>query len=186
MQAVRETAVRLVGDFKTQIAHSKAIFKILHMEETQSLLSAEENAYVKAHVPLTTSLTAEFFEKNPEVWENVISNKNAWIIKPVDSYGSKGVHAGVESDEKTWQAFVEEAIGQDYILQRFCEPYRCDNIELCLEDVADAKWVTVSNLTGLFVYDGKFAGVYSRISYDKMISTQYNEMAIPTVLLEDK
>ena len=186
MQAVRETAVCLVGDFKTQIAHSKAIFKILHMEETQSLLSAEENAYVKAHVPLTTSLTAEFFEKNPEVWENVISNKNAWIIKPVDSYGSKGVHAGVESDEKTWQAFVEEAIGQDYILQRFCEPYRCDNIELCLEDVADAKWVTVSNLTGLFVYDGKFAGVYSRISYDKMISTQYNEMAIPTVLLEDK
>ena len=186
MQAVKENAVCLVGDFKTQIAHSKAIFKILHMEETRSMLSEEEKAYVKAHVPLTTELTREFFEKHPEVWENVLSNKNAWIIKPVDSYGSKGVHAGVESDDEAWQAFVKEAIDGDYILQRFCEPYRSDNIELCLDDVADAKWVTVSNLTGLFVYDGKFAGVYSRISYDKMISTQYNEMAIPTVLLQDK
>lgn len=183
MQAVKDNAVCLVGDFKTQIAHSKAIFRILHMEETKRFLTDKEKAYVMAHVPLTTELTREFFEKNPDVWESVLSNKNAWIIKPVDSYGSKGVHAGVETDDKQWRAFVEEAIDQDYILQRFCEPYRCDNIELCIDDVEDAKWVTVSNLTGLFTYDGKFSGVYSRISYDKMISTQYNEMAIPTVLL---
>lgn len=186
MQAVKDNAVCLVGDFKTQIAHSKAIFRILHMEETKSLLTDKEKAYVAAHVPLTTELTKEFFIKNPDVWENVFSNKNAWIIKPVDSYGSKGVHAGVESDDEEWQAFVKEAIDQDYILQRFCEPYRCDNIELCIDNAEDAKWVTVSNLTGLFTYSGKFAGVYSRISYDKMISTQYNEMAIPTVLLGDK
>lgn len=186
MQAVCDNAVCLVGDFKTQIAHSKAIFRILHMDETKSFLTDEEKAYVMAHVPLTTALTKEFFEKHPDVWEDVLSNKNAWIIKPVDSYGSKGVHAGVESDDDVWRTFVEEAIGQDYILQRFCEPYRCDNIELCIDAVEDARWVTVSNLTGLFTYNGKFAGVYSRISYDKMISTQYNEMAIPTILLDKR
>ena len=69
--------------------------------------------------------------------------------------------------------------GQHYILQQFQKPYRLYNIDLLSDE---PKWVDTGNLTGLFVYSQKFSGIYSRISFDQMISTQYNEMSLPTVV----
>ena len=40
-----------------------------------------------------------------------------------------------------------------------------------------------SNMTGLYVYNGEFAGVYSRLSDGGIISTQYNEKTISTLFL---
>ena len=80
-----------------------------------------------------------------------------------------------------WNQLLQEMQGQHYILQQFNNPYRLDNIDLLSEG---AKWVDTSNLTGLFVYGGKFSGIYSRISFDQMISTQYNEMSLPTVVVK--
>ena len=37
-----------------------------------------------------------------------------------------------------------------------------------------------SNLTGLYTYNGKFQGVYSRMSDGGIISTQYNEKTVAT------
>lgn len=59
-------------------------------------------------------------------------------------------------------------------------PYKTENVDFSKDD----DWHLYSNLTGLFVYNGKFAGVYSRISACEMISTQYSEMSIPTFVVE--
>ena len=65
----------------------------------------------------------------------------------------------------------------------------CFKINKILEQLEDFneegyRWVNASNLTGLFVYNEKLCGAYSRISFVKMISTQYSEMSSPTVLVE--
>lgn len=182
LEAVKRDQVCLLGDFRTQIVHNKILYKILHMQETLDLLTVREQIYVKAHVPYTVSLDAIFEPGKEEFCKEVFENKDNWIIKPEDSYGSKGVHAGVELEQdREWVAFLKEAKGQKYILQEFNTPYRLSNIDLLVDDW---KWITTSNLSGLFVYNGKFSGVYSRISFDKMISTQYNEMSVPTVLVQ--
>jgi len=181
LEAVKRDQVCLLGDFRTQIVHNKILYKILHMEETLRLLTRKEQIYVKSHVPYTVSLDLIFEPGNEAFCKEVFEHKDNWIIKPEDSYGSKGVHAGVESEhEREWIAFLQEAKGQNYILQEFNTPYRLSNIDLLTEDW---KWITTSNLSGLFVYNGKFSGVYSRISFEQMISTQYNEMSVPTVLV---
>lgn len=181
LEAVKRDQVCLLGDFRTQIVHNKILYKILHMEETLALLTGREQVYVKAHVPYTVSLDTIFEPENETLRKAVFENKDGWIIKPEDSYGSKGVHAGVELEKDSeWVEFLNEARGQKYILQEFHTPYRLSNIDLLAEDW---KWITTSNLSGLFVYNGKFCGVYSRISFDKMISTQYNEMSVPTMLV---
>ena len=51
---------------------------------------------------------------------------------------------------------------------------------------ADVDFIPVSNLTGLFVYDGRFQGIYSRVSRGKIISTQYSEIALPSVVVREK
>ncbi len=183
LAAVKADAVCLLGDFRTQIVHNKLLFKILHMEQTMELLNQKEQVFVRAHVPYTVSLTSSLFQENPKLAARVREDKDAWIIKPEDSYGSKGVHAGVEVSREEWNAYIDECLDTGYILQEFVEPYRNKNIDLLTEKT---EWITTSNLTGLFVYNGTWKGVYSRISFDKMISTQYNEMSLATVIVEDR
>ena len=108
--------------------------------------------------------------------------KDSWIIKPEDSYGSKGVHAGNECTLEEWQGYVKECMDQNYVLQEFHTPYSLANIDF--SETKRVGWQPTSNLTGLFVYNRKMQGIYSRISYDKIISTQYNEMTLPTVVVE--
>lgn len=179
IRAVVEEKVCLIGDFRTQIVHNKVLYKILHDERTKVFLTEEENSYVEAHVPFTVSLEDGKFD-----YEEVISHKNNWIIKPEDSYGSKGVHAGVECNDGEWKQFVDECINQGYILQQFCMPYESDNIDLVKDP--DATFRPYCNLTGLFVYNGRFRGCYSRISQSEIISTQYSEMALPTIVVQER
>ena len=177
IRAVEEEKVCLIGDFCTQIVHNKILYKILHEEQTRAFLTEEENAYVKAHVPYTVSLVPGKFP-----YEEVLAAKDDWIIKPEDSYGSKGVHAGVECNDVEWKQFVDSCMNQGYILQRFCKPFETENIDLVKDETAPFR--PYSNLTGLFVYNGKFRGCYSRISQSEIISTQYSEMALPTIIVQ--
>lgn len=179
LQAVKENAVCLAGEFRTQIAHNKILFKILHDERTKALLTAEEQEYVKKHVPVTVNLENGKFD-----YEDVIKNKNNWIIKPEDSYGSQRVFAGVEYEDAEWKEKVDEAIGKDYLLQEFCLPYETKNLDLMQKE--DAEYRNYSNLTGMFVYNGRFKGIYSRISQSEIISTQYSEMALPTIRVRNR
>ncbi len=183
--AVRCNGVCLVGEFRTQIVHNKILYKVLHLPETAAFLTEKEKRYVRAHVPYTVSLTKELFEKQPELKEEVYKDKNGWIIKPEDSYGSYGVHAGVEcKTEEEWAGFVDQALDQGYILQEFCTPYRLPNVDLLNEKPELRRWCTTSNLTGIFVYNGKLKGLYSRTSFSDIISTQYSEMSSATMIVE--
>ena len=177
LQAVKNNAVCLAGEFRTQIAHNKILFKILHDDRTKAFLTKEEQEYIKKHVPVTIKLEHGKFD-----YDAVIKNKNSWIIKPEDSYGSQRVFAGVECDDAEWKEKVDEAIGKDYLLQEFCLPYETENLDLMQKK--DAEYRNYSNLTGMFVYNGRFRGIYSRISQSEIISTQYSEMALPTIWIK--
>lgn len=180
IQAVKDNAVVLIGDFRTQVIHNKIVFKILHDKATSKFLTDEECEFIKEHIPFTATLTAETVEKY-----KVLENKNKWVIKPEDSYASKGVYAGVEDEDiKKWQKAVRENIGKHYLLQEYCTPYERPNIDLLYN--ADAQYMNYSNITGLFVYGGKMQGAYSRIAKNSIISTQYSEMSLPTIIVSEK
>lgn len=177
IEAVKAGKVCLLGDFRTQIVHNKLFYKIVQLPETLAFLTEEEKQFVKAHFPHTQStLEADI------PLQDVLENREKWILKPEDSYGSKGVYAGVEYDYEKWQEIVPQQIKKPYILQEFCQPYRSVNIDLMKEK--DAKFMEYSNITGLYVYGGNFYGVYSRIAQCSVISTQYSEMALATMVVE--
>ena len=180
INAVRDNAVCLVGDFRTQIVHNKALYRILFLDETKRILTDAENKFIYKHVPYTVSLTSEFLKNNSTVFES----KDDWIIKPEDSYGSKGVHAGVECESKgEWCEHLRNCADKGYILQAFCNPYQLKNVRFN-ENSDKPEFVNVSNLTGIFVYNSKVKGLYSRVSLSEIISTQYSEISLPTVIVE--
>ena len=173
LAAVRDDAVLLVGDFHTQLVHNKTIFRILHEARTQVMLTEEERAFVKAHVPLTKN-----FEQSDI--PAVLADKDAWILKPLDSYASRGVHAGVEHTQKEWEEIVLHT-PEGYLLQEFYRPYVTENYGIG----PDGKFGKnrYYNLTGIYVYDGVAQGVYSRVSLSPIISSQYSEKTLPTLLV---
>lgn len=176
LQAVREDAVLLVGDFHTQLVHNKTIFRILHEPQTQTLLTVEEQAFVQAHVPLTKTYTAQDRDR-------VLAEKDSWILKPLDSYASRGVHAGVESTQEEWEQIVRQTPLQGYLLQEFYRPYVTENYGLGPDGTFGKN--RYYNLTGVYVYDGVAQGIYSRVSLSPIISSQYSEKTLPTLLVAE-
>ena len=179
LQAVRDNAVFLAGSFKTQIVHHKILFQVLHLPRTQQFLTGEEIQFINEHVPATVPLNAHFTDK-----EKVKANKDDYIIKPSDDYGSSGVFAGVELSQDEWERKIDELYGGDYICQTYVEQYESPNIDFAFGDGA---WHNYINMAGLYVYGGKFAGVFSRQAIaGGIIASHRNERTQPTYLVTEK
>ena len=166
IQAVKDRAVFLSGSFCTQLVHHKSIFHIIHLPRTKQFLTEEENAFVEKHVPKTMPFDKEWIEM-----EEVLRNKDAWVLKPEDAYASKGVSAGFECSEEEWRKVVPEAYGSNYICQEFVPQYYSENIDFVF---GDGQWHNYTMMAGLYVYNGKFAGVFSRAALEGEIIDYIN------------
>jgi len=176
IEGALNNAACLIGGFRTQIIHNKALFGILHREETLSFLTPGEQAFVLRHVPLTYPLLPSFIKKH-----NVLAEKNRWLIKPYDSYGSRGVYAGLDCAQEEWERLVRACAGDGYLMQEYCAPYRSMNIDFSDEQ---PKKRPFCNITGVFCYNERPYGIYSRLSKGNVISSQYDEKTIATVVCE--
>lgn len=175
VNAVKDRNVCIIGAFQTQIIHNKWLFKTLHDESTLALMTDNEKAFIKAHIPYTNLLS-----KDTCNIKELIATKDKWLIKPLDSYASKGVYAGCDLTAAEWKKHLHAALDNGYIYQEYCPPYRTKNI--CFVD-KDPVIEDYTNMSGLFVYNGEFSGVYSRLSDGGIISSQYNERSVPSLKL---
>lgn len=175
IDAIKADDVSIIGSFQTQLIHHKCINQVLLHPLMQKYLTQEEVAYIEKHLPKTYDLTKD-------VADMIKEDKNRWIIKPKDSYAAKGVWAGVDLNTEEWKNEVNHCTDKDYIAQEYITPYKTENIDLVNYD----DYQMYSNLTGLYVYDGQFAGVYSRLSDSGIISTQYNEKTVPTLFIKEE
>ncbi len=176
LQAVRDQNVCVMGAFCTQIPHHKWLFKVLREECSRQFLTDEEWKFVQEHFPYTNVL----HEKYAEI-SQLLREKDRFIIKPMDSYASRGVFAGVDFTDQEWEKIVRENWNRDYIYQEYCAPYRSGNI--CYRD-KDPRFLPYTNMAGLYVYGGELAGIYSRLSTGGIISSQYNERAVATLVAD--
>ncbi len=178
VRAVSDGNVCSIGNFCTQAAHDKTIFYVLHNPKTKSILTEEENKYVKEHIPFTVELNKEQIEKN-----DVYNKKDHWFIKPKNSYGAYGVYAGIHFTKWKWKRLINKCRKKNYILQEFIMPYQSYNIDFELEE---PKFKKYTNMTGMYMYGGKMAGLYSRMSSSEIISGGYGENVVPTVTFTQK
>lgn len=178
LQAVRDRKVCLIGDFCTQVVHDKVLFRILHDPRTAAFLTEEENAFIAAHVPYTAMLTGDQAAR-----PGVRGDRSRWIIKPRDSYGAHGIYPGRLCSREEWTAQLDRHADTDYILQEFVEPFRTENIFFGEEE---PEWRSFSNMTGVYLYGGKVAGIYSRASVTPIISVEGDEHEMTSIVLKKR
>lgn len=176
LQAVLDGAVTVVGGFRTQVVHTKHFFVIARLPQTKAILTDEENAFVEEHFPVTHRLCDVPLQE-------VLAGRESLLVKPADRYGSKGVCAGADCSDEEWKREIEEDVSRDYVVQNYCTPYRAPNVF-----VEDEKPVTAdfNNMTGLFVYGGELAGLYSRQVRSRVTSDRDEGKVAPCFVVKEK
>lgn len=178
ISAILDKAVCLVGPIKSQIMHNKIIFKILHDDDTQKLFNSEEVQFIKDHIPYT-----RLFSGSYDCFQEVYVNKDKYIIKPYDLYGSKGVYAGLDYTQIQWKEILNKCFNNDYLYQEYFHPFKREFVEFSENEI---KVDSFSYITGLFVYNEKLSGLYTRIGKNPIISGLHGYYTVPNLIVKEK
>ncbi len=175
INAYKEKAVCVVGSIKSQILHNKIIFKILHDKETLEFLSKEEREFIKKHIPYTGELKG-----NREIYNEVLNNKDKYIIKPEDLNESRGVYAGRDFTKEEWKEKIDESWNNEYLYQEFVELSKREFIQFENEKPVIKK---LNHVLGIYMYNNKMAGLYARIDESNIISGLHGSYRAPNILV---
>ncbi len=176
IEAYKDKAFCCIGSIKSQIMHNKIIFKILHDDDTQEFLSEEEREFVKNHMPITG-----LFKGSREVYKMVLNDKDKYIMKPLDLNASQGVYAGRDLTQDEWKERLDKNWDTDYLYQEFFEPFKREHV---LFEDGELKVEKFKSIVGLFIYKEKFAGIYTRIGKNNIISGITNYYTLPNLLVK--
>lgn len=174
-KAYLDNAFMLIGSFRSQIMHTKLIFKILLDPLTQNILTDYENKFLEEHIPFT-----DYFDER--VYEEVLENKDQYIVKPVDDYASHGVYAGRGFSKEEWSKLLDEALVSDYIYQKYYEMEPLPFLEF--DDSGEIKVSGFTAVLGMFIYNGKFIAPYTRIGQNSTVGGADKHYVAPNMFIK--
>ncbi len=175
LRAYKDGAFCSIGSFRSQLIHNKLIFKVLHDRDTLDLMTQEEKDFILNHIPETGE-----FKASDEVFNKVLSNKDKYIMKPSDMNVARGVFVGRDLDDKEWEKRLREVFNTDYIYQEFIEAY---NRPFLMYDKG-FRIEDLNSVVGIFMYKEEFAGLYTRIGSEKVISSVTSYRAANLIVKE--
>lgn len=152
----------MIGSFKSQVMHDKRIFIKLFEDRVKKFLSKDELEFIEKHIPYTAMLTKSNVKE-------VLDNKDKYIIKPVDLNASRGVYVGKDHSKKDFEEILKKHADTGYIFQEYIEPYKRDVV--IFNDKGELEVKELKSIAGLFIYNKKFKGLYTRYGEENIISS---------------
>ena len=188
VRAVRQGAVCMVNPFRCKMLHKKASLAVVSDERQTHLLTEAQRDAVTEHVPWTrvveerhTSARGESVDLLPYI----AANREQMVLKPNDDYGGKGIVLGWTVNDTTWQAAIQTALAEPYIVQA--------RVTVPSEDwpawIDGALHIGERMLdTAPFLVDGTvMTGVLTRIATDPLLNvTAGGGSNVPTFLVEER
>jgi hypothetical protein len=188
VRAVRDRAVCMVNPFRCKLLHKKASLAVLSDERNARLFSPEEQQAVAALIPWT-----RLVEERKTVVEGqpvdlvpwIAEFKNRLVLKPNDDYGGAGVVLGWTAEDQEWQAAIQRALAEPYIVQQRVtipeEPY---------PSLVDGKLAVLDRMqdTAPFVVNGQgVEGCLTRLSTAALLNvTAGGGSTVPCFVVEER
>ena len=176
IQAYKDRAFCCIGSIKSHVVHNKIIFKVLHDEDTLEQLSGEEQDFVKRHIPYTG-----IFGGEEDTFNHVLKNKDKYIMKPMDLNASQGVFVGRDFSQDEWEKRLKDAWNNDYLYQEYFDPFIRNHVVFYDDEV---KIEGFKSVVGLFIYKEEFAGLYTRVGQNNIISGVTSYYTLPNMLVK--
>lgn len=183
IKAYKDDNVCVVGGIVSQLIHNKVLFAILNDKEKVNFLNEDELRFINEHIPYTRI----FDYKNDKLLAEARENKDKYIVKPFDSFACQGVYVGKNYTQKGWNAILKKIRNTNYLLQEF---YQVPKMEmLTIEEKIKDKDKNIyfedyNYMIGLYMYNQKFKGIYTRVGRENIIGSRVECFTIPTYVIE--
>lgn len=177
VEAARRGLACVIGGFRTWPVSTNAIFPVLNSEAIESVLDPHELAFVRAHVP-----EAHFLEHGSDV-NRYLAEQDKWLVRPASAYRASDAVAGVDRmDRDEWWRVLLACCEEGGIVEERKPAYQCPVI-VGGEQGGDP--VNANNLLGLFLFRGKFGGVYARCGYESVMGDWGHRLDMGCLVVRD-
>lgn len=174
IKAVENEKVVLLGHFRTSIAHSKNISVVIHDKKTKEFLTEEETEFINLHMPLSYYLSDNNLDN--KLKENIIANKDKWIIKPDEGFGSFGIYCGKDETKESWQNIINDKMNHHYIVEEFIDSEKVNFL-----NYINNKIENYNLMIGVYHCNDKVTGFYSRGGNNGIIDFNHDGILVSTV-----
>ncbi len=171
-----EGKVPMIGGFKTWPCATKTVFAVLHDPVMERHLDAEEIAFVKEHVPATYMLDCDSDLSR-------FRDRSLWIAKPRDGYNGAGVRAGSECTAGEWDAVLREMASTGGTVQTYVPQYETPNVDGRSASAA-VPLAPHSNMEGLYLFGGRFGGVFTRCGTSAVIGAETGRLNMGCLVVD--
>lgn len=171
-----EGKVPMIGGFKTWPCATKTVFAVLHDPVMERYLDDGEISFVKEHVPATYMLDADSDLSR-------FRDRSLWIAKPRDGYNGAGVRAGSECTAGEWDAVLREMAATGGTVQTYVPQYETPNVDGRSASAA-VPLAPHSNMEGLYLFGGRFGGVFTRCGTSAVIGAETGRLNMGCLVVD--
>ncbi|HKW59323.1 MAG TPA: hypothetical protein VJR46_06170 [Candidatus Dormibacteraeota bacterium] len=167
-------AVCVVNSFRAKLLHKKMSLAMLSDERYERLYTPAQRAAIRRHIPWTRRV-------RPELGEEIARRRETLVLKPNDEYGGKGVVLGWTVDQAEWEAAIELATTQSYVVQEAVEIPRVP-FPVVLDGL---HYLDLAVDLDPYLFDGRAGGFMTRVSAAALLNvTAGAGSVVPTFIVE--
>ncbi len=185
LEAYQAGTVCLVNAPRSVLAGDKKTLAGLRHPSIQEVLTSAQRAAVERHIPWSQLLEPGRVELDGyrfELTELVRENKDRFVLKAARGYGGRDVLLGFETPAETWARAVEDhASDGDWIVQELVAIPQ-DTFPTFKRGRVLAETLNVN--INPFVFGGRYAGAYTRISKHAKINVSAGGAIAPTITVQ--
>ena len=178
VEAARRGLACVIGGFRTWPVSTNAIFPVLNSEAIESVLDPHELAFVRAHVP-----EAHFLERGSDV-NRYLAEQDKWLVRPAGAYRASEAVAGVDRmDRDEWWRVLLACCEEGGIVEECRPAYQTPVVAGNADGPSEP--VMANNLLGLFLFRGKFGGIYARCGYEGVMGQWGHRLDMGCLVVRD-
>ncbi len=184
IKAYRDRAVCMVNSLRSKLASTKAFLSVLTNPEYDHFFTESENKIKREHIPWTRRLEdAEDFYGRKKVYliDFLKDEKDTLVLKPSSGFGGKNVTIGRETRDDDWNAAIDKALKEDWVVQEFVN-VPILTVPVVINQRLDFAYKKYN--FNLLSCAGKYAGGFVRLSDESMINVAHGGGLIPSLASE--
>jgi uncharacterized circularly permuted ATP-grasp superfamily protein len=167
-------AACVVNSFRAKLLHKKMSLALLSDPRYARLYTPAQRAAIRRHIPWTRRV-------RPELAEDIARRREKLVLKPNDEYGGKGVILGWTVSQPEWEAAIETATTQRYVVQE-AVPIPQVPFPVVLDGL---RYLDLMVDLDPYLFDGRPGGFMTRVSAAALLNvTAGAGSVVPTFVVE--
>ncbi len=170
VDAYRDGNVVMANPLSAKLGDNKNLLEVMTDEKTDWLFTPEERVILKKHLPWTRIFKerkTRHQDMEVDLVPYVRRNRRLFVLKPNAQYGGKGVVIGRDAGTDEWDAAIQTALDQPYVVQEYVKIPE-QKFPVVKDDTL--QWEPKKINVNFFTFNGEFGGGFCRTSDSSIIN----------------